>query len=1298
MTVRVIIPSRRLTAALAATLSLLVHVAPAAPSDTPEEAIPIQVGQRLQAEIAYVDPFRTGAAFELSSPVSGPLTIEARSLQFDTYLRVSAMEPDGTASLLRVDEDAGPGTDSLLVLEAEPGGRYRIEVQPEEFPDCGTGFELVVSPGRHRAPYVNIGKTPDEEDAAAAYWESVLSEADARESIECRIRGLLGQSGAISSPRGVWRDEGRVLSGTESALELAERELDPSHPLLIAAVLARAKAAAEAADDFLGGVREAKGHYERALRMAEERLGPDHYLVARAVRGVWVSMRRLNMNPEEYVPLLEHEREILERYLGRDHPRLAFLDLLLSGHGLMEEEEAERAAEILERLLPPDHPYREYLLWSRGPSNKWEDAVANVRRTEEVLGILENAYGPDSYRLSWTLRDLGFMHLDLGDIVRAVELRKRDLEVFRKHLGRDHPDQFVNLANFAEMLRVIGEYQAAGALLERSLRLLESDAGLASAYMGPLLLNLAEWHLDLDHAESAREFLGRAVAIRDSTPEKREDFCAHAVEPQLVNLQIWLGEPLPEIETLEECMAVCENLWGQEISGVGRFLNTLGWLCEVRGDHAKALHYYERAVALAENGPRVGQGALNELLLHLSRMQATTGDVAAAFRTASRSETITREYQRLVADSAPERLALRYVSRDFSGLDLLLALAGDHGAELPGITRQAWDALIRNRGIVLDAMIARQQAFVEAAAIARLYGELTEATTRCANVSLRQGGSEIAQSVCGRRERVEKSLSDVNARFRAMRERATLGWENVSRSLPAGSGLLAYAVYWRPTIAPPVAAGTPNGSRGRQSPTAKVRGAPVRSYMALFMKSGDTEPVAVDLGPAATIESLVGSWQEETGQSPQETTHASPAGPVACRRAGEALRGKIWDPVAESVRSVRRLFVVPDGALNLVSLSALPTGSREYLLETAPVIHYFSSEKDLIDAGPAPRGRGSLLALGGADFDATHLFAAMEPRGPGTQAPVAEAQISSLLQFRGERSGCGEFHSVRFDALPSSAVEAGEVASLWKRTSPGGRPDGGIPPGAAGAEQESPGARTDTLFGASANESAFKSLAPGRTVLHLATHGFFLGGSCPSMLAPSGRGFGQVVTAAAEEMTGSDRTAPIRPGGSPPSAPSEKPSDAAATPFRIRGENPLVLSGLALAGANHREHAGENEDDGILTAQEIAAMDLSSVEWAVLSACDTGVGEVQAGEGVLGLRRAFQIAGAGAVIMSLWSVEDESARAWMKALYEGRLVKDLDTAEAVRQASLTVLNDRRARGLSEHPFYWAGFVAAGDWR
>jgi CHAT domain-containing protein len=145
-------------------------------------------------------------------------------------------------------------------------------------------------------------------------------------------------------------------------------------------------------------------------------------------------------------------------------------------------------------------------------------------------------------------------------------------------------------------------------------------------------------------------------------------------------------------------------------------------------------------------------------------------------------------------------------------------------------------------------------------------------------------------------------------------------------------------------------------------------------------------------------------------------------------------------------------------------------------------------------------------------------------------------------------------------------------------------------------------------------------------------------------------------------------------------------------------EDPLLLSGLALAGANLRDRAPPDHDDGILTAEEIASLDLSGVEWAVLSACETGLGEIHAGEGVLGLRRALQVAGVRTSIMSLWRVDDRATRRWMRALYEARWKLGCDTPTAMRQASLTVLKERRSAGTGTHPVTWGAFIAAGDWR
>jgi len=137
--------------------------------------------------------------------------------------------------------------------------------------------------------------------------------------------------------------------------------------------------------------------------------------------------------------------------------------------------------------------------------------------------------------------------------------------------------------------------------------------------------------------------------------------------------------------------------------------------------------------------------------------------------------------------------------------------------------------------------------------------------------------------------------------------------------------------------------------------------------------------------------------------------------------------------------------------------------------------------------------------------------------------------------------------------------------------------------------------------------------------------------------------------------------------------------------------NPLLHSGLVFAGGGH------GATQSILTAQQIASLDLGGVDWAVLSACNTGNGELRDGEGVLGLERAFRVAGARSVIMTLWPVDDDVARRFMHSLYNRRLGAHATTADAVWNSSRKLLAERRAAGQSTHPWYWAGFVGSGRW-
>jgi CHAT domain-containing protein/Tfp pilus assembly protein PilF len=133
--------------------------------------------------------------------------------------------------------------------------------------------------------------------------------------------------------------------------------------------------------------------------------------------------------------------------------------------------------------------------------------------------------------------------------------------------------------------------------------------------------------------------------------------------------------------------------------------------------------------------------------------------------------------------------------------------------------------------------------------------------------------------------------------------------------------------------------------------------------------------------------------------------------------------------------------------------------------------------------------------------------------------------------------------------------------------------------------------------------------------------------------------------------------------------------------------NPLLRSGLALAGANQSANT-----DGILTALEMSGLNLSGTKLVVLSACDTGVGEVKNGEGVYGLRRALVLAGAESQVMSLWAVSDRSTRELIVGYYRA-LLQGTGRGEALRQVQLQMLHNR----AQHHPYYWAGFIQTGEW-
>ena len=142
-----------------------------------------------------------------------------------------------------------------------------------------------------------------------------------------------------------------------------------------------------------------------------------------------------------------------------------------------------------------------------------------------------------------------------------------------------------------------------------------------------------------------------------------------------------------------------------------------------------------------------------------------------------------------------------------------------------------------------------------------------------------------------------------------------------------------------------------------------------------------------------------------------------------------------------------------------------------------------------------------------------------------------------------------------------------------------------------------------------------------------------------------------------------------------------------------KGENPLLRSGIVLAGANEPE--ANPKDDGYLTALEVTKLDWDGTELVVISGCESGKGDIQSGEGVYGLKRAIAVAGARSSLLSLWEVDDAATAAFMKSFYE-RLKKGEGRAEALA-ATQKEFRNHSVPGW-RHPYVWAAFQLSGDWR
>lgn len=973
---------------------------------------------------------------------------------------------------------------------------------------------------------------------------------------------------------------------------------------------------------------------------------------------------------------------------------------------------AEKALAIRETLYGADHPLVAESLATLAPIVRARDDYVTMRRLHErALAIRERHLGPEHPDTALSLNGVGVALRIEGDYAGARRLYERGLAILEKSRGPEHPQTLMLLANLAEVRLHMGEYEETRPLVERVLAGRVKALGAAHPDVAESWLALGGWfYVAGDYAE-ARRHGEKGLAIARRAFGSTHPRLAQYLGSLALTLQ-GLNDHDGAIRLLEEALEIEENRLGRHHTNVASLLQNLGVGYRTKGDLKRAAALTESALAIRREILSPDHTHVSESLYHLALLREATGDRAAARRLVEEAQRINEKrfgidhpyhaevlwlLARVAAEGGDARRAGLLCRRVLATAERRLGPRHPQTAEAlvqlarhrlaAGERQAALDAALRAERIAREHFRAVARGLSEREALRfeslRAAGldlaftvaadgrggprpaaeavRIWDQTIRSRALVLDElasrhrpaagSGDPAAASLAGELRQSQARLARILVQAHAegspdaARARLDAAWEETER---AERALAATSASWRRESArgeigfAEVARALPEGAgllayaRYRRHRT-NDDGSEA-AYAALVLRSAGSDPVLVPLGPAEPIDRMASAWREAVATPPSLPTVAS-AGEAEARRLGSRLRRAVWDPVAPALRGARLLFIVPDGALHLVNFAALPAAGGDagapgrYLIEEEPLLHLLSAERDLVREEGPRDRRGPLLALGGADFDG--------PAAPtGDDSAVAPVAVGrDALVYRGPVTNCESFRALRFPPLPAAETEIEEIAALWES-----RP----------AEDGAPPRRALRLTRRRASEEAFKRTAPASRVLHLATHGFVLAEDC----AP----------------------------------PGEAPH-----------ESPLLLAGLALAGANHREPDGGQDadgasgEDGILTAEEIGALDLRNVEWAVLSACETGVGPIRSGEGVLGLRRAFEVAGAGSLILSLFKVDDATTRAWMKGLYEARL-GGADTAGSVRRAGLAVLRARRARGLGTHPFYWSPFVAAGDWR
>ncbi|MCC9604987.1 CHAT domain-containing protein [Blastopirellula sp. JC732] len=1018
----------------------------------------------------------------------------------------------------------------------------------------------------------------------------------------------------------------------------------------------------------------AKGKYDEAIPYAEkvkessaQLLGVDDSLYASALHNLGTLHQRIGKYPAAE-SFYRQTLDVRRQTLGAMHPRYAGSVNNLGG-----------------------------LYYLLGDYAKAEPLYA------EALAIRKATLGNDDTDTQSTRNNLGLLYQRRGEYEKALQIVQEAYEVRKASLGDTHADVAASRNNLASLCRVIGDYDQAKLLYRENMDAAKATVGERHPDYAQSVHNLAVLYESTGEYLLAEPLYRQALEIWTQAYGEIHPDVAQC-QSNLAAIDRKLGN-FPQAEALLHAALRSQKvLLGEEHPDYANTLNELGYLYWKMERYAEAKEPLQRAAAilLASLGEQHPEYAA--CLDSLASVARDTGDYATAEKLFNQATAITaarlgKEHPTYGECLTNLGVLYRRMGRFDRAEALLLeslgirekSLGGEHPDvaetvfelarlyhlknDLPKATaryQEAYDLTAHHVDVTSTILTEPQQLALNRLMAERLYGLLTivlmqpEQFSRGYEAVLRWKGAAMV------RQRAIRRIADEpdSAQLFAELQQTTRLWTALAHaeSMEPGNEDRQRRLQTLANRRQELELGLSERSAafrafpGSHTAAEIQRAIPPETVLIDYFEYLHSAADPVDKGKLVTSRRLIGFLLQREGaplmidlgsiapveqavEQWRQSFGASSEGVAA----GKLLRNVLLEPFAPQLAATKTLLISPDGVIGRIPFAALPGKEKgTYLLEDYRLA-----------TSPAPRllaeksvstnhqPSKDLLLMGGIDYN--HRQAAQE-----------EAVKPSTGRFRGSEE---QLRNLTKDCwwsyLPNTHGEVAYIKTLYVD------------------ELKVPENLVAFYTEERATEEMFRNSAGDCFVLHLATHGYFV-------LPDS-----------------------ARRGAADRDAPNQR--------FERRAEYGAgLLSGIVFAGANKPPELSADDgdalaDDGYLTADEISTLPLFGVKLVVLSACDTGLGEIAGGEGILGIQRAFQISGVDATIASYWKIDDLVTRRLMEEFYKNYLREEMSPVDALREAQLWVLrNPNQLRGATivrepgaeeaderTPPRYWAAFSMSG---